>query len=277
MSVASPYTEESTSKFVQAGEVKIHYHEAGSGPVVVLIHGGGPGATGWLTYWKNVEAFAAHFRTLIIDLPQFGQSDAPIIPIERSLFNARVLKDFLEALGIDKASLVGNSMGGGSAIDFATNFPDRLDKLVLMGTSGAGDSLFTPVPTEGDILLRKNFQNPTFETMKALIEVMTYDSSFITDELVQRRLEGAQNPDIRAARRASFRKEGEPMGELHKIQAKTLVIWGREDRTNPFDQGLSCLARIPNCDLVIWGKCGHWAQFERADDFNRLVTDFLRH
>jgi pimeloyl-ACP methyl ester carboxylesterase len=269
------WTEEGTSKFVQAGDVKIHYHEAGEGPACILLHGGGPGATGWLTYWKNVDAFAAQFRTLIPDLPQFGKSGSPIIDIDRPLFNARVMRDFMDALGIDRAHFVGNSMGGGSAIEFAIAYPERIGKLVLMGSSGAGESMFAPVPTEGDRWIGANFRDPNLENMRKLIEVMTYDSSFITDELVQRRVENALNPEHRAARRQSLRKEGEPMAELHKVQAQTLVIWGREDRTNPFDQGLSLLTRIPRCDLMIYGRCGHWAQFERAEDFNRLVTGFL--
>ncbi|MBV8083371.1 MAG: alpha/beta hydrolase, partial [Chloroflexi bacterium] len=92
------HTEDGTSKFIQAGEVKIHYHDAGRGPACVLLHGGGPGATGWANYSRNIDAFAEDFRVLIPDLPQFGKSGSPIIPIDRTMFNAHVLKDLLDAL-----------------------------------------------------------------------------------------------------------------------------------------------------------------------------------
>ncbi len=270
-------TEESTSRYARAGDVRLHYHEAGSGPAVVLLHGGGPGATAWSNYSRNIAAFAAGHRVLMPDLPQFGKSDSPVLTEDRPLANARILTAFFDAVGIERASLVGNSMGGATALELAIHYPERVDKLVLMGSGGAGPSLFGVVPTEGDRLLRENFQNPTFDSMRRLIQVMVYDASFLTDEIVQQRLEGALNPAHREARRQSFRKPGEPRAELERVQAPTLIVWGREDRVNPFDQALSLLQGIRGAQLHVYTECGHWAQFEKADAFNQLVLDFLDH
>ncbi|HLH24248.1 MAG TPA: alpha/beta fold hydrolase [Chloroflexota bacterium] len=270
-------TEESTSRYTRAGDVRLHYHEAGSGPAVVLLHGGGPGATAWGNYARNVAAFAAAHRVLLPDLPQFGKSDSPVLTEDRPLANARILTAFFDAVGVERASLVGNSMGGATALELAIHYPERVDKLVLMGSGGAGPSLFAVVPTEGDRLLRENFQHPTFDSMRRLIQVMVYDASFLTDELVQKRLESALNPAHREARRQSFRKPGEPRAELERVQAPTLIVWGREDRVNPFDQALGLLQGIRGAQLHVYTECGHWAQLEKADAFNRLVLDFLDH
>ncbi|HEY7065857.1 MAG TPA: alpha/beta fold hydrolase [Chloroflexota bacterium] len=172
------------------------------------------------------------------DLPQFGKSDSPVLTEDRPLANARLLAAFFDAVGVERASLVGNSMGGATALELAIHYPERVDKLVLMGSGGAGPSLFGMVPTEGDRLLRENFQNPTLDSMRRLIQVMVHDASFLTDEIVQQRLESALNPAHREARRKSFRKPGEPRADLEKVQAPTLIVWGREDRVNPFDQAL---------------------------------------
>ena len=169
-----------------------------------MLHGGGPGATAWGNYHRNIDAFAAAHRVLLVDLPQFGRSDSPVLTEDRPLANARILRDFFDAVDIPRVSLIGNSLGGATAIEFAIRYPERVDKLVLMGAGGGGPSLFGVVPTEGDRVLRENFQNPTFESMRGLIQVMVYDASFLTDELVQQRLESALNPAHRAARDAQI-------------------------------------------------------------------------
>ncbi|MDP3174944.1 MAG: alpha/beta fold hydrolase, partial [Phenylobacterium sp.] len=112
-------TAEGTSRFVQAGDVRIHYHEAGEGPLLIAIHGGAPGAFGWGNFGRNMEALSKHFRTLIVDLPGYGQSDKPPIQGGQYGFYAKIFMAMFDALGIDKAHVVGLATGGGVGIKIA--------------------------------------------------------------------------------------------------------------------------------------------------------------
>jgi 2,6-dioxo-6-phenylhexa-3-enoate hydrolase len=270
-------TEASTSKYVQLRDMQLHYNEAGNGPPMVMLHGGGPGASGWSNFQRNVGSLAERHRVLLLDLPGFGKSDSVVLTEPRPQANARAVRDVLDALTIERASLVGNSMGGATSLNFAIDYPDRLDKLVVMGSAGAGQSYFVPTPTEGIKILGQVFDNPTAEGMRRLIEIMVYDASFLTEELLQQRLTAAQNPAHLEARRKSSPAQRDLSRELGRIQAKTLIIWGRDDRVVPLDTSMRLVAGLPDSRLHIFSRCGHWAQFEHADAFNRLVLDFLAH
>ncbi len=277
MVATTALTAESTSKFEQVGDFRMHYNEAGSGPAVVMVHGGGPGASGWSNFQRNVRAFAEHHRTLLVDMPGFGQSDSVAVTEPRSQHTARAICTLLDKLGIEKASLVGNSMGGAASINFAIDYTSRIDKLVVMGSAGAGQSLFVPQPTEGIRVLNQVFENPTAEGMRRLINLMMYDASGVSDDLLQDRLKAAQNPGHIEARKKSGNAQRDLGHELGKITAPTLIIWGRDDRVVPLDTGLRLLAGLPGSQMHIFGHCGHWVQTEHAEEFNRLVLDFLAH
>ena len=268
-------TEAETSNYVQAGNIRIHYNEAGTGPVIIMLHGGGPGASGWSNFQRNIGPLSELFRVLLIDLPGFGKSDSVVINEPLSQFNARVLRDLLDTLHIERTHLIGNSMGGSIALNFAIDYPDRTDRLVVMGSAGAGQSLFVPLPTEGIKVLMQVYDNPTIEGMRQLIQLMVYDSSFLTEELLQQRLQAALNPQHLEARKKSTIVQWDLGKDLGKVKAKTLIIWGRDDRVVPLDGSLRLLWGIPDPQLHIFGRCGHWAQFEHADEFNCLVNDFL--
>ena len=269
-------SESATSRYAQVGEFKLHYHDVGTGPTVVMLHGGGPGANGWSNFSRNIAAFADQFRCVVVDLPGFGKSDAVVIPDDRWQFNARAVGGLLDTLNVnERVSLVGNSAGGASALEFALQFPDRTDKLVLLGPSGGGASQFCPLPTEGDKILMATFREPTEDNMRRFFHIMLYDQSLIDDGVIRERVAAAQNPEHREARRKSARKIGEPLLDLEKIQAKTLLLWGRDDRFNPYDIGIRMLSLLPNAQMHIFSQCGHWVQQEHAEEFNRLVIDFL--
>ena len=276
--VTQTLTEESTSKFVQAGDIRLHYNEAGTGDVVICLHGGGPGASGWSNFNPNIGPLSADFRTILLDMPQYGKSDPVVIDGDRARFNAKAIRNMLDALNIEKVHLVGNSMGGATSIAFAIDYPERLDKLVLMGPAGGGTSIFMPRPLEGIKLLNGWYNNPTIEAMRKIVEVFVYDQKFKTDELVERRFNAAMgHPEHLEARKKSTNATiADFTSELSKIQSSTLVLWGRDDRFSPLDFALSLLWRIPNAQLHIFPECGHWCQYEKADEFNRLVLDFLR-
>lgn len=279
----SDFTEASTSRFVEAGGHRLHYHDAGEGPVVVMLHGGGPGAGGWSNFNRNVDAFvAAGYRLILLDCPGFNKSSTVVSGDPRGLINARAVNALLDALDIPKAHLIGNSMGGISSLAFALEFPERLDRMILMGAGGLGQSLFQPTPQEGIKLLMKLYKQPTLENLHAMLQVFVFDTSVITEELVQQRWQAMER---NSEHLANFVKSNEinPRAlfvdftpRLPEIKARTLVIWGRDDRFVPLDNGVKAVWGIPDADLVVFGRCGHWAQWEHAEKFNRIALEFLQ-
>lgn len=271
-------TEASTSRFVQAGGVRLHYNEAGTGHPVIMLHGGGAGASGWSNFVRNLGPLSRQFHVMLVDQPNYGKSDT--VPLKEPLTTvaARALKDMLDALGIKKASLIGNSLGGGTALSFAVDYPDRLEKMVLMGSAAGGVDLFTVWPTEGIKILMTLFERPSIEGFRNLINVMCYDASFATDDLLRQRYEAAiANPKHLEAMRGGIGVQRDLMQQLRDVKHDTLIIHGRQDRVVPMEGSMRLLSVLENSRLVVLNKCGHWAQFEKADEFNRMVTDFLSH
>lgn len=264
------------SKFVDAGGVQIHYQEMGAGPVVLFLHGGGPGATGWGNFSRNAPSISERHRAIVIDLPQFGRSAKVTISQAPLAFNAKVIASFLDALKVDEVSLVGNSLGGGSAAKFAIDFPHRVQKLVLMGASGHGPSAFTPTPNDAIRQMVRYYDGPSLERMRAIIEALVFDQKMVTDELVNARYQGSIEKENLDLQRQGRPPRSEDLAtELSRITAPTLLIWGREERFSTLEHALFFLRRIPKADLVVLAQCGHWVQWERPEDFNRLVIDFL--
>ncbi len=281
-------TEAATSKFarIQEGDLdlQLHYNDCGSGAeTVVMLHGSGPGASGWANFNRNVEPLvAAGYRVVLMDCPGWSKSDPIVCTGSRAELNARALKGLLDVLGIDKVHIIGNSMGGHSAVAFALANPARVGKLVLMGGGTGGPSQFVPMPTEGIKLLQGLYREPTIENLKKMMSIFVYDTSALTEELYQARLDNMmQRKDhldnfvkSLAANPKQFNDYGPRLAE---VTAQTLVIWGRDDRFVPLDTGLRLVWGMPNAQLHVFSRCGHWAQWEHADKFNRMVLDFLQH
>ncbi|MGW4245691.1 4,5:9,10-diseco-3-hydroxy-5,9,17-trioxoandrosta-1(10),2-diene-4-oate hydrolase [Nocardia sp. NPDC004722] len=286
MTAVEEITYESTSRYAQVRpDLKLHYHEAGvgNGPTIVLLHGGGPGASSWSNFAKNIPVLAKDFHVLAVDQPGFGQSDKPTEHPQYFVHSASALKDLLDHLEItDRVHLLGNSLGGGAATRFALDYPDRAGKLVLMGPGGLSTNLFAPDPTEGVKLLSKFNFEPTKENLEAFLRIMVFDQKLITPELVEERFASASQPESLAATRAMGKSFAGPdfakgmiWRDAFKLRQPVLMIWGREDRVNPIDGALVALKMVPRVQLHVFGGCGHWAQLEKFDEFNRLATDFL--
>jgi 4,5:9,10-diseco-3-hydroxy-5,9,17-trioxoandrosta-1(10),2-diene-4-oate hydrolase len=167
-------------------------------------------------------------------------------------------------------------------VRFALDYPDRAGRLVLMGPGGLSVNLFAPDPTEGVKRLGKFSVEPTRANLEAFLRVMVYDQKLITPELVDQRFELASTPESLTATRAmgmSFSGADFELGmmwrEVYKLRQPVLLIWGREDRVNPLDGALVALKTIPRAQLHVFGQCGHWAQVEKFDEFNKLTIDFL--
>ncbi|ORL83689.1 4,5:9,10-diseco-3-hydroxy-5,9,17-trioxoandrosta-1(10),2-diene-4-oate hydrolase [Prescottella equi] len=286
MTATEELTYESTSRFAQVrDDLKLHYHEAGvgNGPTIVLLHGGGPGASSWSNFAKNIPVLAQQFHVIAVDQPGYGRSDKPTEHPQYFRHSASALKDLLDTIGItERVHLLGNSLGGGAAVRFALDYPDRASRLVLMGPGGLSVNLFAPDPTEGVRNLGKFAYQPTRENLEAFLRIMVFDQKLITDELIDERFAAASAPESLAAAKAmgrSFSSSEFELGMLwrdaYKLRQRVLLIWGREDRVNPIDGALVALKMIPRVQLHVFGGCGHWAQLEKFDEFNRLASDFL--
>ncbi|WP_280381851.1 4,5:9,10-diseco-3-hydroxy-5,9,17-trioxoandrosta-1(10),2-diene-4-oate hydrolase [Nocardia wallacei] len=286
MTTTAELTFESTSRYAQVRpDLKLHYHEAGVGnaPTIVLLHGGGPGASSWSNFSRNIAVLAENFHVLAVDQPGFGLSDKPTEHPQYFVHSSSALKDLLDTLQItDRVHLLGNSLGGGAAVRFALDYPDRAGKLVLMGPGGLSTNLFAPDPTEGVKALGRFNVEPTRENLEAFLRIMVFDQNLITPELIEERFASASQPESLAATRAmgkSFAaadfEKGMLWRDAYRLRQPVLLIWGREDRVNPIDGALVALKTIPRAQLHVFGRCGHWAQRERFDEFNRLTTDFL--
>ena len=270
-------------RYAKAGGMQLHYYEAGTGTPVVLLHGGGPGASAWSNFGRNLPVFAGRFRTLMVDQPGFGKSDKPPVTGSYFSFSADALAALLTELGIERVHLVGNSLGGGTAVRFALDHPERAGRLVLMGPGGLSLNTFAPDPTEG---VRRLMEfpappGPSREKLAAFLRTLVFDQRLITEELIDERFAAASDPASLAAMASMggsfFTHAGEGMlwREAHRLRQRVLLIWGREDRVNPLDGALVALKTIRQAQLHVFGGCGHWAQLEKFDEFNRLAMGFL--
>ncbi|MBL6938226.1 MAG: alpha/beta fold hydrolase [Alphaproteobacteria bacterium] len=270
-----------TSHFTEVNGLKIHYDEIGSGAPLIFCHGGGPGSSGLSNFSKNMRAFAGKHRVIAIDLPGYGQSTKLKIAEPLWGFYAKVLAGFIDKLGLGKADLVGNSLGGAASLKTALDFPEKVRRLVLMGPGG-GYSLFEKSPSDGIRALLTFYMppGPSIERLKNFVQYLVFDPSTITDDLLAQRLKRALDPETAEYMPLRIGPNMAPITELWRerldqVPHETLIIWGREDRVNPMDQGLILMRQIPNARFLVMPKCGHWAQWEKADEFNRLVGDFL--
>ena len=270
------------SRFVEFDGLMIHYAEAGSGPALIFIHGGGPGSSGMSNFGRNVDAFAERFRTIVIDLPGYGQSTKLKITEPLWGYYAKVMAGFIDALGLGKAHLVGNSLGGAVSLKTALDFPQKVDRLVLMGPGG-GYSLFDKQPSDGirSLLTFYAEPGPSLARMREFLNYLVYDPSSVPDALLQQRLDQALDPETAEFMPLRLGPNMPPIEELWRqrldlLPHETLIIWGREDRVNPLDQGLILMRQIPNARFLVVPRCGHWVQWEKADEFNRTVEGFLQ-
>ena len=266
------------------GEVAVA--ETGEGPVLVMLHGGGPGASGVANYHQNLPALARRFRVVLPDQPGFGGSYRPAEADldERSITQITVdaLFQALDQLGIERFHLLGNSLGGAAALAMAQTRPDRVAGLVLMAPGG-GWLPSAPTPTEGQKAMFRYFNGggPSEKKMADFIQTMVFDHKQFGADLVKARYEASLDEshiEFYHRYNAAFAKRDgmDPLWkDLHKISSPTLLLWGRDDRTITLDGAQIMLKQIRNVQLHVFGNCGHWVQLERQREFERLVTDFL--
>jgi pimeloyl-ACP methyl ester carboxylesterase len=261
--------------YVDAGGIKTNYLEAGAGSPVVLVHGSGPGVTAYANWRPTIPGLAPHFRVLAPDMAGFGFSDKPSGVGNMARWVDQLI-GFLDALSIERASVVGNSFGGGIGIRLAVDHPGRVDRLVLMGSVG----ISFPI-TEG--LDQVWGYQPSFENMRRILDYFAYSRELVSDELAEVRYRAALAPGVQEAFSALFPAPRQrwveamatPEDKIRAIPHETLIIHGREDKVIPLDNAYRLLDLIERSELHVFGRCGHWSQIEWAADFNALLVRFL--
>lgn len=275
--MSATITETSTSKFVQAGSIRIHYNEIGTGAPMICLHGGGPGASGWSNFSCNVEAFAREHRVLLVDMPQYGKSDKTVITGPRLTSYANIIYDFMRALGIEKADFVGNSLGGQVTLKLAIDHPERVGHIIVIGSTPVNYSLFCPMPVEGIKLINDYYkgEGPTLEKMRKVLQTLAFDPSIVTEEVLQDRYQVSIDPETVKVNQGPRPQREDLTAQFPQVKSPTLVVWGLDDRAGALDVGLLMTRAIPNAQMHIFNHCGHWAQVEHAAVFNQLVLNFF--
>jgi 2-hydroxymuconate-semialdehyde hydrolase len=265
-------------KSIRAGGVLTNYHEAGSGAPVILIHGSGPGVSAWANWSRAIPFLAEHFHVFAYDQLGFGYTELPRENRYSLEQWTEHLLDFMRAVGVSRAHLVGNSMGAAVALAAAVEHPEIVDHLVLMGAMGVRFPL-----TEGTGIDAAWGYTPSIANMRQLLDLFAYNRELVTDDLAVLRYKASIRPGMQEAFSSMFplpRQQGIDAlaayeNRLGEIQAPALVVHGRDDRVIPLATSEKLLHILENVQLHVFGHCGHWTQIEHAEAFNRLVQNFL--
>jgi len=261
--------------------------ETGSGPAVVMLHGGGPGASGVSNYSRNIDALAQQFRVIVPDMPGYGRSAKGVDQSDPFGYLSDMIRGLLDELGLATAHLIGNSYGGATALRLALDTPHRVDKLVLMGPGGIGTTRAAPTAGLKSLLSYYGGDGPSREKLETFIRsYLVYDGASVPDDLIDRRYAASVDPEVVAdpplrrpsgpmALRTLWRMDLTRDNRLKHLHTPTLVLWGRDDKVNRPAGGPMLVKLMPNAELVMTSRSGHWMQWERADLFNRLVVEFL--
>ncbi len=280
-------TAQLTEHTVTVAGKPIFVTETGTGPAVVMLHGGGPGASGLSNYSRNIDALAQHFRVIVPDMPGYGRSVKGIDQSDPFGYLADMIRGLVDELGFGTAHLVGNSYGGAAALRLALDTPNRVGKLVLMGPGGIGTTRALPTAGLKSLLAYYGGDGPRRDKLARFIRsYLVYDGAPVPDELIDQRYQASIDPEVVAnpplrrpsgptALRTLSRMDLTRDSRLKTLKTPTLVLWGRDDKVNRPSGGPMLLNAMPNAELVMTSRTGHWMQWERAGLFNQLVTDFL--
>ena len=259
-----------------ANGIKTNYLEAGKGDPVVLIHGSGPGVTSYANWRLVLPALAENFRVLAPDMVGFGFSERPANIQYGVQTWADQVVGLMDTLELPTAHLVGNSFGGAIALRIATQHPDRVGKLVLMGSMGV------PFPITAGLERVWGYE-PSFENMRKVLDVFAYSRDLVNDELAEVRYRGSIQPGFQESFAAMFPAPRQrwveamctPEDDIRRLPHRTLIVHGREDQVIPVQTSLRLMELIDNADLSVFSHCGHWSMIERTEDFNRNVSEFF--
>ena len=254
----------------------VNYLEEGEGPPVVLVHGSGPGVTAYANWRTTIPGLATDFRLLAPDITGFGYTDHR--PDGDYTLQTWVdhLVGFVDALDLESVHVVGNSFGGSLALALAVRVPERVRRLVLMGSLGLDFEL-----TAG--LDKVWGYEPSEESMRSLLRLFVHDGSIITEDLVRSRFEGSIRPGFQdvyaslfpAPRQRHIEALATPEASIAALDHETLIIHGRDDGVIPVASSIRLHELIRRSQLHVFGQCGHWTQIEQEKRFVTLVRQFL--
>lgn len=261
---------------IQTGAFKTNYHDYGTGNPVLLIHGSGPGVSSWANWSRVMPKLCARRRVLAIDMLGFGYTERPANPKFTMDIWAKQAVDFLDAMKLEKADVVGNSFGGALALALAINYPERIRKIILMGSMGVS----FPITKGLDSVWG---YTPSPENMLAILDLFVYNKALATRELAQIRYEASIQPGFQESFAAMFPEpRQESVEAMAKYQNKipgidkpVLVVHGRDDKVIPLEASYKIFSMLDDAQLHIFSHCGHWTQIEQTDRFVQLVDNFL--
>ena len=245
------------------------------GGTVVLIHGSGPGVSAYANWRLTIPALSAHFRVIAPDIVGFGYTERDPSRYHLDKWTAHVI-GVMDAFGVERAHVVGNSFGGSLALSMAIHHRDRVDRLALMGAVGVPFAITPGLDAVWGY-------EPSVEAMRDLLAIFTYAPNPDIDSLAELRYRASIQPGFQEAFSSMFPAPRQraldaithDVEAVRGITAPTLIFHGREDQVIPLSASLTLLDLIPDAQLHVFGRCGHWTQIEHADEFNRLLTDFL--
>ncbi|MCA1300480.1 alpha/beta fold hydrolase [Stappia indica] len=251
-------------------------HRAGKGAPVALLHGSGAGVSAWANWRKVIAPLSEDFDIVAPDIAGFGATEMKPDTQYNIMLWVEHFVGVLDALGLEKVSVVGNSFGGALGLMTAINHPERIERLVLLGTPCGRFPLTDGLRAQGEF-------DGTMDSLRRAMSFFPYDPSFVTEDLIQARFEAAtRDGALEAFRKLMPPPEGEapivrgiPEKMLRTVKHPALILHGREDRLVPYERALDMHQWLENSQLHSFGNCGHWVQIEREAAFLKLVTDFL--
>ena len=264
------------AKSIVAAGIRTNYHDVGSGFPTLLIHGSGPGVTAWANWRLAMPALAKQARVIAPDMVGFGFTERPDgIQYTMDVWVKQAI-GLMDALKLEQVDLVGNSFGGALSLALAIRHPQRVRRLVLMGSAGV-DFPLTPGldATWG--------YTPGLDNMRKLLDIFAYDRGLVTDELARLRYEASTQPGFQEAFAAMFPAPRQrwvaalasPEADIQALPHETLIIHGREDKVLPLSNSIRLNQLISRSQLHVFGRCGHWTQIEHAARFAQLVANFF--
>lgn len=272
MSTSSP----EIGRSILAAGLATNVHDQGTGQPVMLIHGSGPGVTAWANWRLVLPDLARSRRVIAPDMLGFGYTERPAgVVYDLNHWVGHAL-GVLNALEIEQTDLVGNSFGGAIALALAIRHPQRVRKLVLMGSVGVPFAITPGLDAVWGYA-------PSLAAMRGLLDIFAHDRSLVTDELAELRYQASIRPGFQEAFAAMFPAPRQRWvdamasreADIRAIAQDTLIVHGRDDQVIPLDNSLTLHRWISRSQLHVFGNCGHWAQIEHNRRFNQLVSNFL--